>query len=229
MAYDLLPIPCRKKGTLQFDLEIDTDTDTLRLAVKHRGLSESGRTGRSTEVGRVEFDLWVPPGSRCLQIWDCVEDIESKVTTAFSEQQQPAVKDESEGDEIQEMKVDSDFEEKPVQQRHHPRRSLRQRVSQAPQPAAAVDVDVKAIKEEDQDNGGNTFSAAPLLQAQGGAPQQSAENVEMGGMEDAEEIADSITVAAMPEEPPQPRHGGAQVALRRSRRGSRVPTGMFAL
>lgn len=51
-AYDVLPVPCRKKGTLQFDFEIDTDTNEMKLTIKHK---KSGRGGRFTEVeaGRV--------------------------------------------------------------------------------------------------------------------------------------------------------------------------------
>ena len=50
----------------------------------------------------------------------------------------------------------------------------------------------------------------------------------MGDMEAADE-ADSITVAAMPEEPIQPPNEGSQAARRQPRHGSRVPTGIFAL
>ncbi|KAK7697196.1 hypothetical protein SLS64_013801 [Diaporthe eres] len=232
-SYDLLPIPCRKKGTLQFDLEIDTDTDQLKLTIKHRGLSKLGETGRSTELGKVEFDLWVPPGSRCLQIWDCVEDIESKVTTTFAGQQDAEDTDDSEGDEAEEMDIDSGPQKKSAQSARNLRSSLRSSLrgpaSRVQQAAADLDMDAVAPKEEDQDLGGNPSSAAPLLQAQAGEPQGSADDVEMGGMEDGEEAADSITVAPMPEEPPQPSRAGGQAAQRRSRRGSRVSRGIFAL
>ena len=49
-AYDVLPVPCRKRGTLQFDFEIDTDTDKMKLTIKHK---KSGRGGRFTEVKAV--------------------------------------------------------------------------------------------------------------------------------------------------------------------------------
>lgn len=228
-AYDLLPIPCRKQGTLQFDFEIDTETDELKLKVKHRGLLKSGKLGRSTKDMEVAFDLWVPPGSRCLQIWDCVEDIENKVTTAFSGQQQPAGNEQSDGDEAEEMDVDLEAEEQPIKQARNPRRSLRHQASQAPEPGADVDMDAAEPKEEDKYGDGNLFGAAPLLQAQPGPPQQSVADVEMGGMDDSDEIAGSITVAPLPEQPSQSRRGGAQAARRRSRRGSRVSTGIFAL
>lgn len=74
--------------------------------------------------------------------------------------------------------------------------------------------------------------AAPFLQAQPGALSlPSPEDVDMGGMEDAEEIADSITLASVSGEVSQPHHGqgGSQAALRRRQCGSRVPTGIFAL
>lgn len=182
----------------------------------------------------MEFDLWVPPGSRCLQIWDCVEDIESKVATAFSEQQEPAGHNNSEGNGADEMEVDSATEAEPVQQaRTRGRRALRSlghSSLQGLRAAADVDMDDAAPKEEDQDSGGKLFEAAPpLTQAQAGAAQAPAEDVEMGGMDEDDEAAGSITVAPMPEEPPQPPRGGSQVARRRSRRGSRVPEGIFAL
>lgn len=148
---------------------------------------KSGKTGRSTEIGHVEFDLWVAPGSRCLQIWDCVEDIEAKVAAAFSDHQHPAGNNASSGGQVEEMEVDSG-------------------------PALQL-------------------NAAPGLQAQRGSPELGSQDVEMGGMEDDEEIADSITVAPVPGEVPQsPREvGGSQAAERRRRRGSTVPTGIFAL
>ncbi|KAG6354006.1 hypothetical protein INS49_004977 [Diaporthe citri] len=228
-AYDLLPIPCRTKGILQFDFEIDTDTDQLKLTIKHRRVSKLGKTGRSTELGKVEFDLWVPPGSRCLQIWDCVEDIESKVTTAFAGQQDAEDTDGSEGDEAEEMDIDSGAQEQPIQKARKLRSSLRGSASRGQQAAADVDMDAMAPEEEDQNRGGNSSSAAPLVQAQAGAPQGSAEDVEMGGMEDEEETADTITVAPVPEEPSQPPHTRGQGAPRRRRRGSRVSRGIFAL
>lgn len=228
-AYDLLPIPCRKQGTLQFDFEIDTETDKLKLNIRHRGLLKSGKLGRSTKDIKVAFDLWVPPGSRCLQIWDCVEDIENKVTTAFSGQQQPAGNEQSDGHEAEEMEVDSDAEEQPIQPARNPRRSLRHQGVQAPQPDADVDMDAAEPKEEDQYGDGNLFGAAPLLQTEPGPPQQSVDDVEVGGVDDSDETAGSITVAALPEQLSQSRGGGAQAARRRSRRGSRVPTGIFAL
>lgn len=186
-AYDILPIPCQKKGMLRFEFEIDTESDKLMLTVRHRRLLKSRKTRRFTELGRVEFDLWVAPGSRCLQIWDCVEDIEAKIAAAFSGDQQPAGNNASGGGEPEQMEVDSG----PVRQP----------------------------------------SAAPGLQARPGSPELGSEDVEMGGMEDAEEIADSITVAPVSGEVPQsPREeGGNQAAERRHRRGSTVPTGIFAL
>lgn len=227
-AYDLLPIPCRKKGTLQFDFEIDTDADKLKLKIKHRTVSKSGKTGRAVEVGSVEFDLWVPPGSRCLQIWDCIEDIERKVAAAFSEQAEPEGEDDADADEDEEMDADSGAAVQPAQQA----RSLGRRArSQAPEPDDDVDMGAVAPKEEeeDQDGDGGLLSAAPLHQAQADdAPQRPDEDVEMGGMGDADEAADSITVATAPEAAQPPTRGGQ--ALRRSRRrGSRVPTGMFAV
>lgn len=176
----------------------------------------------------MEFDVWVPPGSRCLQIWDCVEDIESKVTTAFAGQQDAESTDESEGDEAEDTDIESGAEEEPIQQARNPRGRLRGPASRGQQASADVDMDVMAPKEEDQDRGGNPSSAAPLLQPQAGAPQGSAEDVEMGGMEDEEEAADNITVVPVPE-PSQPTHARGQAAQRRSRRGSRVPKGIFAL
>jgi hypothetical protein len=63
-AYDVLPVPCRKNGTLQFDFEIDTDTDKMKLTIKHKS---SGRGGRFTEVeaGRVRSlgPAWKPDPS----------------------------------------------------------------------------------------------------------------------------------------------------------------------
>lgn len=182
----------------------------------------------------MEFDLWVPPGSRCLQIWDCVEDIETKVAAAFSEQQEPAGNNNSEGDGADEMEVDSAAEAEPIQQaRTRGRRALRSlghSASQSLRAAADVDTDDEAPKEEDQDSGGTLFGAAPpISQAQAGAAQAAAEDVEMGGMDGDDEAAGNITVAPMPEEPVQPPRGGSQVARCRSRRGSRVPEGIFAL
>lgn len=156
----------------------------------------------------MEFDVWVPPGSRCLQIWDCVEDIESKVTTAFAGQQDAEGTDESEGDEAEDRDIESDAEEEPIQQARNPRGRLRGPASRGQQAAADIDMDSMASKEEDQDSN---------------------EDVEMGGMGDDEEMADNITVAPIPEEPPQLSHAGGQAAQRRSRRGSRVPKGIFAL
>ncbi|KAI7782606.1 hypothetical protein LA080_013094 [Diaporthe eres] len=228
-SYDLLPIPCREKGTLQFDLEIDTNTDQLKLTIKHRGLSRLGKTGRLTELGKVEFDLWVPPGSRCLQIWDCVEDIESKVTTAFAGQQDAEDPNDSEDDEAEEMDIDSGPQKKSTQRARNLRSSLRGPASRTQQAAADVDMDAVAPKEEDQDRGGNPSSAVPLLQARAGTPQGSGEDVEMGGMEGEEEAADSITVAPMPEEPSQPAQSVGQAAPRGRRRGSRISRGIFAL
>lgn len=86
MAYDLLEIPCRKRGALKFDFEIDLVNDRLKLTVKKK----LGRAKRFSELGAVEFDLWVSPGSRCLQIWDCQEEIEARVAAAFSPGQQQA-------------------------------------------------------------------------------------------------------------------------------------------
>lgn len=228
-AYDILPIPCRKKGTFQFDLEIDTNTDQLKLTIKHRGVSKLGKTERSTELGNVEFDLWVPPGSRCLQIWDCVEDIESKVTVAFAGQQDAEDPNDSEGDEAEEMDIGSGPQKKSTQRARNLRSSLRGPASRIQQAAADVDMDDAVPKEEDQDRGGNPSSAVPLLQTQAGAPQGSGEDVEMGGTEGEEEAADSITVAPMPEEPSQPAQSGGQAAPRGRRRGSRISRGIFAL
>lgn len=182
----------------------------------------------------MEFDLWVPPGSRCLQIWDCVEDIETKVAAAFSGQQQPAGNNNSEDDGADEMEVDSAAEAEPVQQaRTRGRRALRSlghSSSQGPRAAADDDMDDAAPKKEDQDSGGKLFEAAPPVpQAQAGAAQAPAEDVEMGGMDEDDEAAGSITVAPMPDEPIQPPHRGNQTVRRRSRRGSRVPEGIFAL
>lgn len=225
-AYDLLPIPCRKKGTLQFDFEIDTDADKLKLKIKHRAVSRSGKTGRAVEVGSVEFDLWVPPGSRCLQIWDCIEDIERKVAAAFSEQAEPEGEDDADADEDEEMDVDSAAAAQPAQQA----RSLGRRArSQAPEPDDDIDMDEAAPKEEDQDGDGDLLSAAPLHQAEADAPQPPDEDVEMGVVGDADEAADSITVATAPEEPAQPPSRGGQALRRSLRRGSRVAKGMFAV
>lgn len=224
-AYDLLPIPCRKKGTLQFDFEIDTETDKLKLNIKHRGPSTPGKMVRSSRITGVEFDLWVPPGSRCLQIWDCVEDIERKTTTAFAGEQDD---DGSEDDEAEEMEIDSGAEEKPIQQARNLRSSFRGPASRIQQPAADVDMGAAAPDEMDQDGVGNPFSAASILQAQAGATQGSAEDVEMGGMDDEEEAADNITVAPMPAEPSQPPRTRGHGAPRR-RRGSRISRGIFAL
>lgn len=110
-AYDILPIPCQKKGELQFNFEIDTENDKLMLIIKHRKLrrSRNGRfTGRFTQLAHVEFDLWVAPGSRCLHIWDCVEDIEAKVAAAFSGHPRPAANNAPGGEVADEMEVDSD-------------------------------------------------------------------------------------------------------------------------
>lgn len=74
------------------------------------------------------------------------------------------------------------------------------------------------------------FNVALRLEAQDGAPQGPDEDVEMGGMEDQEEMADNITVAPTPEEPSQPPPpAGGQAARGGGRRGSRVPSGIFAL
>jgi hypothetical protein len=86
-AYDLLPVPCRKRGTLQFEFELDTDSEQIMLTVRHR---KAARGGRYTELGRVEFNLWVPPGSRTLQIWESNEEIEARVNGAFSRTHHPA-------------------------------------------------------------------------------------------------------------------------------------------
>lgn len=183
----------------------------------------------------MEFDLWVPPGSRCLQIWDCVEDIKSKVAAAFSEQQEPAGNNNnSEDDGADEMEVDSAAEAEPVQQaRTRGRRALRSLGRSSLQGLRAAvhdDMNNTAPKEEDQDSGGKLFDAAPPIpQAQAGAAQAPAEDVEMGGMDEDDEAAGSITVAPMPDEPIQPPHRGNQTVRRRSRRGSRVPEGIFAL
>lgn len=188
---------------------------------------KSGKTGRSTELGNVEFDLWVPPGSRCLQIWDCVEDIERKVNTAFSGHEQPADNDGSDGDGAEEMDIDAGAAQRPAQQPRSLRRSLRGRPSQAPQ--AAADVDMDAIKPKEEDHDGDLYSAALPLRGPAGAPGAAAEDVAMGGMEDEDGVADSISVAPLAEQPSDHPRGGGQVASRSSRRGSRVPTGMFAL
>lgn len=182
----------------------------------------------------MEFDLWVPPGSRCLQIWDCVEDIESKVAAAFSEQQEPAGNNNLEGNGADEMEVDPAAEAEPVQQaRTRGRRALRglrRSSSQGLRAAADDDMDDAAPKEEDHDSGGELFGAAtPPPQAQAGVAQASVEDVDMGGMDGDEGAAGNITVAPMPEAPPQPPHVVGQAARRRSRRGSHVPEGIFAL
>lgn len=182
----------------------------------------------------MEFDLWVPPGSRCLQIWDCVEDIESKVAAAFSEQQEPAGNKNSDDDGSDEMEVDSAAEAEPVQQaRTRGRRALRSlghSASQGLRAAAGDDMDDAAPEEEDQDSRVKLFGAAPPPpQVQAEAAQAPVEDVEMGGMDEDDEAAGSITVAPMPEEPLQPPHRGNKAARRRSRRGSRVPEGILAV
>lgn len=178
-AYDILPIPCQKRGTLQFDLEIDTDTDKLTLTIKHKKMRRFGKARRFTQLGQVEFDLWVAPGSRCLQIWDCVEDIEAKVAAAFSGHPRPAGNNSAPGGDVaEEMDIDS----------------------------------------------------GPGRQSHRGSPELGSEDVVMGGMDDGEEIADSITVASASGEAFQSHEQeGSQAAGRRPRRrGSTIPTGIFA-
>ncbi|POS76994.1 hypothetical protein DHEL01_v204613 [Diaporthe helianthi] len=84
-AYDILRIPCRKRGMLKFEFEIDLANDRLELTVKKR----LGRAKRFTELGTVRFNLWVPPGSRTLQIWEDEDQIKAIVAAAFSPGQEP--------------------------------------------------------------------------------------------------------------------------------------------
>ncbi|KAG8167379.1 hypothetical protein KVR01_003068 [Diaporthe batatas] len=93
-AYDLLQIPCRKRGKLRFEFDINLASDTLELTVKKK----LGRAKRFTELGTVQFSLWVPPGSRTLQIWECEEEIKARVAAAFPDGQQPAVRRASNSD-----------------------------------------------------------------------------------------------------------------------------------
>ncbi|KAJ0115751.1 hypothetical protein J7T55_010574 [Diaporthe amygdali] len=223
-AYDLLPIPCRERGILQFELDLNTETDTLSLTVKHRAQTESGKTQRSTQLGHVEFDLWVPPGSRCLQIWDCVEDIKSKVTAAFAGQQEPAGNNALDGTRTGEMEVELGHAEEPAQSARSLRRSLRNRPPQPPRAETDMDVDIMAL-DEDQDVDVSMLGTALPPQAE--APQPSSGDVEMGGTQDAEEFAGSINVAS-PMQLSQPTRE-VQSERHRRRRGSRVPTGIFAL
>lgn len=128
------------------------------------------------------------------------------------------------GDAADDIDVDPGEAEQPVQQGHN----VRYLASQNPQAADSDDDDDMGTA-EDQDGGGNLSSPTPLLQAGAEAPQQFAEDVEMGGMEDVEEIVDSITVAPMLEEATQSPNEGIQATRRWPRRGARVPTGIYAL
>lgn len=153
-----------------------------------------------------------------------MEDIESKVSAAFAGQQAPTGNNASDGNGTDEMEVELGHAVEPAQSARSLRRSLRNRPPQLPRAETDMDVDIMAL-DEDQDIDGSILDTALASQAE--APQPSSEDIEMGGTQDAEEVAGSISVAS-PVQPSQPTRE-AQTGRRHGRQGSRVPTGIFAL